>query len=117
LINGKKKRFHVQNCPCSTVGAIIGYELGLLVHDKVFVEFDRKVILVDCLIFKNMWRKLALQNALKRFLAHKNCKCNRSRQHNCDEEFKWRHSVGSSSSYPFQSRYDVGTGLRIMAHG
>ena len=35
LINGKKKRFHVQNCPCGTVGATIGYVLGLLVHDKV----------------------------------------------------------------------------------
>ena len=33
LINGKKKRFHVQNCPCGTVGATIGYVLGLLVHD------------------------------------------------------------------------------------
>ena len=50
LINGKKKRFHVQNCPCGTVGAKIGYVLGLLVQGKVVVEFGRKVFLVDCLL-------------------------------------------------------------------
>jgi len=46
---------------------------------------------------------------------HKNSKCNHSRKHNCYEVAKWRHSVGSSSSYPCQSRYDVGTWLRIMS--
>ena len=36
-INGKKKKlFHVQNCPFGTVGAEIGYALGVLVHDKVY---------------------------------------------------------------------------------
>jgi len=48
---------------------------------------------------------------------HENSKCSRSRKHNCDVVSKWRHSVGSSSSYPCQSRYDVGTGLRIMSNG
>ena len=37
-INGKKKGFHVQHCPCGTVGAKKGYVLGLLVHSKVVVE-------------------------------------------------------------------------------
>ena len=46
----KKKRVHVQNCPCGTVDAKIGYVLGLLVHGKVDVEFGRKVFLVDCLL-------------------------------------------------------------------
>ena len=41
-IKGKKeKRFHVQNCPCGTVGANIGYALGLLVHGKVVVKFGK----------------------------------------------------------------------------
>ena len=44
-------------------------------------------------------------------------KCNHSRKHNCNEVSKWRHSIGSSSSYPCQSRYDVGTGLLIMSSG
>ena len=30
---------------------------------------------------------------------------------------RYRNSVGSSASYPCQSRYDVGTGLRIMSRG
>ena len=49
-IDGKKTRFHLQNCPCGTVGAKIGYVLGLLVHGKVVVEFGRKVFLVNCLL-------------------------------------------------------------------
>ena len=50
----RKKRFHVQNCPCGTVGANIGYVLGLLVYDKIVVEFGRKVFVVDCLFWKNI---------------------------------------------------------------
>jgi len=46
----EKKGFHVQNCPCGTVGANIGYALGLLVFGNVDVEFGRKVFLVDCLL-------------------------------------------------------------------
>ena len=46
----RKKHFHVQNCPCGTVGAKIGYVLGLLVHGKIVVEFDRNVFLVDYLL-------------------------------------------------------------------
>ena len=42
---------------------------------------------------------------------------NHSSKHNCNEVSKWRHLVGSSSSYPCQSQYDVGTGLRIMSRG
>ena len=49
-INGKKKRFHVQIHPCGTLDAEIGHVLGLLVHDKIDVEFGRNVILVDCLL-------------------------------------------------------------------
>ena len=60
--NGKKKHFHVQNCPCGTVGAKIGYVLGLLVHDNVVVESGRKVFLVDCLLRKtlNIVEKVAM---------------------------------------------------------
>ena len=46
----RKKRLYVQNCPCGTVGAKIGYILGLLMHGKVVVEFGRKVFLVDCIL-------------------------------------------------------------------
>ena len=46
----ERKRFHLQTCPCGTVGANIGYVLGLLVHGNVVVEFGRKVFLVDCLL-------------------------------------------------------------------
>ena len=49
-INGKRKLFHVQNCPRGTVGAKIGYVLGHLVHGKVVVEFGRHVFRVDCLL-------------------------------------------------------------------
>ena len=42
---------------------------------------------------------------LKRCHAYVNSKCNHSREHNYNEVLKWRHSVGSSSSYPYQSRY------------
>ena len=48
----RKKCFHVQNCPCGTVGANICYELGLLMYGEVVVEFGRKVFLVDCLSVK-----------------------------------------------------------------
>ena len=48
----RKKLFHVQNCPCGTVDVNIGYVLGLLMHDKVSVEFGRKVFLVVCLLLK-----------------------------------------------------------------
>ena len=42
----RKKRFHVQNCPCArTVCAKIGY-----VYGKVVVEFGRKLLHVDCLL-------------------------------------------------------------------
>ena len=40
-INGKKNRFHVQNCPCGTVSANIGYELGLLMHGVLFIKYVR----------------------------------------------------------------------------
>ena len=53
-IDWKKTRFHLQNCPCGTVGAKIGYVLGLLVHGKVVVEFARKVFLVDCPLWKTL---------------------------------------------------------------
>ena len=43
-INGTKIGFHVQKCPCGTIGANISYVLGLLVHGKVVVEFGRLLI-------------------------------------------------------------------------
>jgi len=43
----RKKHFHVQNCSFGTVGANIGYVLGLLVYGNAVVEFGRKVLLVD----------------------------------------------------------------------
>ena len=49
-----KTRFHVQNCPCRTVGAKIGYVLWLLVYGKAVVEFGWKVFLVDCLLWKTL---------------------------------------------------------------
>ena len=59
LINGRKKHFHVQNCPCGTVGAKIGCVRGLLVHGKVVVEFSKKVFLVLYNIYvcslKSVW--------------------------------------------------------------
>ena len=54
-INGKKKkRLQIQNPPCGTVGAKKGYVIGLLVHDKVVVKYDRKVFLADCLLWKTL---------------------------------------------------------------
>ena len=38
----EKKRFRIQNCPFGTVGATIGYVLGLLVHSKVVVNLVGK---------------------------------------------------------------------------
>ena len=120
-INGKKKSFHVQNCPCGTVGAYICYglgPLGLLVHRNVDAEFDRKVFLVDCLLWKTLnIAKISITECAQAFSCTRNSKCNHSRKFNCDEVSKWRHSVGSSSLYPFQSRYDVGTGLRTIPRG
>jgi len=46
----RKSRFHLQNCPCGTLGAKLGYVLGLLVHGKVVGEFGRKVFLVNCIL-------------------------------------------------------------------
>ena len=43
ILTERKKCFHVYNCPFGTVGANI-------VHDKVVVEFGRKVFIVDCLL-------------------------------------------------------------------
>jgi len=45
-IKESKPRFNIQNCPCVTVVAKIGYLLGLLVHGKVVVEFGMKIVLV-----------------------------------------------------------------------
>ena len=50
----RKRGFHVHNCPCGTVGANIGYMLGLLVDGKIVVEFSRKVFIVDCLLLKTL---------------------------------------------------------------
>ena len=35
-LTGRKKRFHVQNCTCGTVGANIGYVLGLTISYVLF---------------------------------------------------------------------------------
>ena len=37
---------------CGTLAANIYYVLVFLMHDKVIVEFGRKVFLVDCLLWK-----------------------------------------------------------------
>ena len=50
LMERKTKRFHEQTCPCGTVGANIGYVLGVLIRGKVVVKFGRKVFLVDRLL-------------------------------------------------------------------
>jgi len=61
--------------------------------------------------------KISITEPQKRCHTHEHCTCNHSRKHNCDEVSKWPHSAGSFSSYPCQSRYDVGgTGLHIMTH-
>ena len=48
----RKKRVHVQNFPCRTVGAKKVMCAGPIVHGKVVVEFGTKVFLVDCLLSK-----------------------------------------------------------------
>jgi len=55
----------------------------------------------------------------KRFHTHEKAKYNHSRKH---KVLRWGIEMTSfgrffSSSYPCKSRYDVGTGLRIMSHG
>ena len=42
-----KKRFHVQHCPCGTVGVKIGNVVGLHMHGTVVVEFGFRV---NCLL-------------------------------------------------------------------
>jgi len=79
-IKQTKKCFQVHNCPCGTVGANKGYELGLLVHGKVVVEFGRRVFRV----YDLLWKTCSCTR-----------KCNHSRKHNCEEVSKWRHSVDS----------------------
>ena len=87
----RKKRLHVQNCPCGTLGARIGLVVGLPVHGKVVVEFGRKVCTVDTLLWNTLnVAKLSITDMLKRFHAHENSKCNYSRKHNCDDVSKWR---------------------------
>ena len=66
-INVKKKRFHVQNCPCRMVGANNGHVLGLLVHGKVVVEFGRKVFLVDCLHYNENMLKISITERVQAF--------------------------------------------------
>ena len=107
----------MKTCPCKTVGTKIDNVLGLLAQGNVIVEFGRKVFLVDCLLWNNI-KYCENKHNRKRssFFQVINSKWNHSRKHNCDVVSKWRHSV-SSSSYPCQSRYDVGSGLRIMSRG
>ena len=104
-INGKK-RSHIQNCPCGTVGAKIGFVLGLLVHGKAVVESGRNVFLVDCPLLKNITYGVT--------------KHTRTRQsvfiHTKTPSVTIQGNI-KSSSYPCQSRYDVGTGLCIMSRG
>ena len=71
-INGKKKRSHVQNCPCGMVDVKIGYVLELLVQGKVIVEFGRKVFLVDCLSWEtlNMAKISITESALESVFMH-----------------------------------------------
>ena len=53
----RKKRFHVQNCPCGTIRANIGNGLGLLVHGKVVVELT-----IDFFPQMNVFKWCLLQN-------------------------------------------------------
>ena len=107
----------MKTCPCETVGTKIDNVLGLLAQGNVIVEFGRKVFLVDCLLWNNITYCENKHNRTRSsFFQVINSKWNHSRKHNCDVVSKWRHSV-SSSSYPCQSRYDVGSGLRIMSRG
>ena len=92
LINRKKKRFHVQNCPCGTVGQKKGYVLG-----KVVIEFHRKVFLIDCLLWKtlNMVQISITERTYASVFIHMK-KPSITIQGNIkffDEESKWRHSV------------------------
>ena len=114
----RKSRFHLQKLSMRNVRCETSYVLGLLVHGKVVGEFGRKVFPVNCILWKTLnMAKLSISERAQAFYAHENSKCTYSRKHNCDEISKWRHSRGSSNSYPCQSRYDVGTGLRIMSRG
>ena len=38
----RKKRFHLHNCPCGTVGAKIGNVVGILVHGNVLANLVGK---------------------------------------------------------------------------
>ena len=107
----RKKRFHVQNCPCGTVGVKLRYVLGLLARVNVVVEFGRKIFLVYCLLWTTLnMAKTRITERAQACSFTQTLQCNHSRIPNCDEVSKWRHSVGSSS-YPCQSRYDVGMGF------
>ena len=77
LMERKQKRFLVENCQCWTVAAKIGYVLGLLVYDKVVIEFNRKEFLVDCLLWKtfNMANK-SITESTQAFHAHTRCTLN-----------------------------------------
>ena len=111
----RKQRFHVQNRPCGTVVAKMDYVLGLIVHGKVVVEIGRKVFLVDWLLWKNIKYDENMHNRTRSSVfMNRKTPIVTIQGNNCDEVSKWRHSVGSSS-YMCQTRYDVGTGIRIMS--
>ena len=90
LINGKKKLFHVQNCPCGTVSVKIDYVLGFFIQGKVVVEFGRKVFLVDCPLRKtlNMAKICTTEHAQTFSCTRKLQVHHHSRKHNCYEVSK-----------------------------
>jgi len=59
--------------------------------------------------------KICITEPAQAWSCIRNSNCSHSRKHNCDEVSKWRHTVGSSSTYQCQSLYDVVKPCRIMS--
>ena len=51
---------------CGTLAANIYYVLVFLMHDKVIVEFGRKVFLVDCLLWEKNTLNMAKMSGTER---------------------------------------------------
>ena len=58
-------------------------------HDKVVVEFDRKVFLVDCILRKTLnMAKISITERAQAFSCTQKLECNHSMKHKCDEVSK-----------------------------
>jgi len=105
-------KLSMQNGRCK-----LGYVLGLLVQGKVTVEFGRKLFLVDCLLWKTLnIMKISITERAQALSCTRKLFSVTIQGNITAMRYRWRHLVGSSFSYPYQSQYD-GTGLCIMSRG